>query len=60
MNKEIFKWHVMCTTGCKNADGVLELFIETEENVAPKVTCGPCGGKMISDITFVESHTVTE
>lgn len=60
MDKQLFKWHAKCTEECLNSDGVLELYFVTETDDTPSINCGPCGDQPITDVTFVESYTITE
>lgn len=38
-----------CHNNCPNKDLEIEIFVEDGEP-EPKVNCGPCGGKPITDI----------
>lgn len=60
MDKQLFKWHAKCADDCANNDGILKLFFVTETEDTPELTCGPCGNRPITDVSFVESYTITE
>jgi hypothetical protein len=60
MDKELFRWHIKCDSDCKNKDGIMELIFVTDTFEVPAMSCSPCGGKPIDDITFLDSYTVTE
>lgn len=51
---------VKCTPDCKNKDGVLTLIFITESDVKPPMSCGPCGNKEITDISLIDTQTITE
>ena len=60
MTKTLYCWNIKCDNQCKNQHGITELNFVTESNVEPVVDCGPCGSKVMTDVTFVKTETITE
>lgn len=60
MTKQLFKWYAKCDSNCANVGEILELSFISETEDTPEISCGPCGGKPLTDVTLVESYTIDE